>query len=59
MIASRLICAGNVPRKGEVRNKYGIIWELDPAHDKDKQWAIVKAVMNLWVSQKAGDFLTS
>ena len=36
----------------EVRNQRDIIWEWDPAKDREKRWALVNAVMNLRVSQK-------
>jgi hypothetical protein len=32
---------------------------IDMAQDRDRWRAVVSAVMNLWVPQNAGDFLTS
>jgi hypothetical protein len=31
---------------------------IDQAEDRDKWWALVDMVMNLWVPQNVGDFLT-
>jgi hypothetical protein len=36
----------------------GMDW-IDMAQDRDRWRAVVSAVMNLWVPQKAGNFLTS
>jgi hypothetical protein len=36
----------------------GIDW-IELAQDRDRWWALVTAVMNLWVPQNAGNFLTS
>jgi hypothetical protein len=36
----------------------GMNW-IDLARDKDRWWAVLKAVMNLLVSYNAGNFLTS
>ena len=32
---------------------------IDLAQDKDRWWAVVNAVMNLWVPLNVGNFLTS
>ena len=32
---------------------------IDLVQDRNKGWALVNAVMNLWVPQNAGNFLTS
>jgi len=36
----------------------GMDW-IEPAQDRGRWRAVVNAVMNLWVPQNAGDFLTS
>jgi hypothetical protein len=36
----------------------GMDW-IDMAQDRDRWRALVSAVMNLWVPQNAGNFLTS
>ena len=36
----------------------GMDW-IDVAEDRDRWWVLVSAVMNLWVPQNAGNFLTS
>jgi hypothetical protein len=36
----------------------GMDW-IDMAHDRDRWWALVSAVMNLRVPQNMGNFLTS
>jgi hypothetical protein len=36
----------------------GMDW-IDMAQDRDRWLAVVSAVMNLWVPQNAGNFLTS
>ena len=35
---------------------WGIDW-IDLAQDRDRWWALVNAVMNLWGSIKCGEFL--
>jgi len=36
------------------------VWDgLYLTQDREQGWAPVKRVMNLWVPQRAGDFLTS
>jgi hypothetical protein len=35
----------------------GMDW-IDLARDRDRWWAVVNAVMNLWVRENAGNFLT-
>jgi hypothetical protein len=37
---------------------WGVKW-IDLARDRDREWALVNAVMNLWIPQNAGNFLTS
>jgi hypothetical protein len=32
---------------------------IDMAHDRDRWQTLVSVVMNLWVPQNVGDFLTS
>jgi hypothetical protein len=36
----------------------GMDW-IDLAEDRDRWWVLVNAVMNLWVPQNVGNFLTS
>ena len=36
----------------------GMDW-IDLAQDGDRWWVLANVVMNLWVSQNAGHFLTS
>ena len=36
----------------------GMYW-IDLAEDRDRWWALVNSVMNLWVPQDVGNFLTS
>jgi len=36
----------------------GVDW-IRVAQDRSQWWAVVKAVMNLWVPQETGNFLTS
>ena len=36
----------------------GMDW-IDLAQDRDRWWALVKAVMNLWVPYSEGNFLAS
>jgi len=38
---------------------YGLMDWIDLAQDRDRWQALVNAVMNLWVPQNAGNFLTS
>jgi hypothetical protein len=32
---------------------------IEMAQDRDRWWALVNVVMNLWVQKNAGNFLTS
>jgi hypothetical protein len=32
---------------------------IDQAQDRDSWWALVNAVMNIWIPQNAGNFLTN
>jgi len=36
----------------------GMDW-IDLAQDRDRWWALVSAVMNLWVPSNTGNFFTS
>jgi hypothetical protein len=36
----------------------GMVW-IELAKDRDRLWALWNAVMNLWVLQNAGNFLTT
>jgi len=36
----------------------GMDW-IELAQDRDRWWALVNVVMNLWVPSNAGNFLTS
>jgi len=36
----------------------GVDW-MHSAQERDQLWAVVNTVMNLWVSQRAENFLTS
>ena len=36
----------------------GMYW-IDLAEDRDSWWVLVNSVMNLWVPQDVGNFLTS
>ena len=38
--------------------KWGVDW-IDLAHNRDRWWAVVNAVMNLQVPKTAGNFLIS
>jgi hypothetical protein len=40
------------------RGRGDVDW-IHLAHDGDQWWAVVNMIMNLWVPQKAGNFLTS
>ena len=35
----------------------GVDW-IDLSHDRENWWAVLKAAMELWVSQNVGNFLT-
>ena len=39
-------------------SQWGMDW-IDLAEDRDKGWAVLNVVMNLWVPQNAGNFLSS
>jgi hypothetical protein len=51
--------AGRIMLKLILRTYDVRLWTVYLTQNNDQWWALVKAVLNLWITQKAGNFLPS